>query len=102
MIYFTLRKALIKRIKKIVIFFLKIAFLLNLCYLARSLEASAEIVAWVMFIVKRKVSSGKGLLNLYKDKGNLFFTNNEINYNELDKNLVKNFDVRSLGVSLCK
>ena len=180
MIYFTLKKVLIKRIKKIVKFFLTIAFLLNFCYLARALETPAEIVAWViilslviysilyfgeespeakifckqtsiisvvllfifcfyefhqdnfnrvkyltlwqiaipyliypcltiialvcihLFIVKRQVSSGKGLLKLYKDKGDLFFNNNEISYTELDKNLIKNLDVRSLGIIPCK
>lgn len=180
MIHFTLKKVLIKRIKKIVKFFLTIAFLLNLCYLARSLGAPAEIVAWViilslvvysifyfgeespeakifgkqtsiisvvllfifcfyefhqdnfnlvkyltlwqiaipyliypcltiiaftclhLFIVKGKISSGNGLLKLYKEKGDLFFTNNEVSYTELDKNLANNFDIRSLGVSPCK
>lgn len=55
-----------------------------------------------LFVVKRKVSSGNGLLKLYKDKGNLFFTNTEVGYTELDKNLANNFDVRSLGVAPCK
>ena len=184
MIHFTLRIALTQRIKRVTLTFLAIAFLLNLCYLARSLDnssdAPAQTVAWIiilslvvylilyfgdgsseaktlgkqasiisvvflfifcfyefhqgnfslvkyltlwqiaipylaypcltiiaftclhLFIVKRRVSSGNGLLKLYKDKGDLFFTNNEVSYTELDKNLANNFDVKSLGVISCK
>jgi hypothetical protein len=55
-----------------------------------------------LFKTKIKISSGNGLLKLYKDKGNLFFVNNELSYTDLDKNLTKNFDIRSLGVAPCK
>ena len=60
------------------------------------------VIYLYLFKTKIKISSGNGLLKLYKDKGNLFFVNNELSYTDLDKNLTKNFDIRSLGVAPCK
>lgn len=60
------------------------------------------LIYFYLLRIKIKISKGNGLLKLYKDKGNLFFTNNEVSYTELDRNLANNFDIRSLGVIPCK